>query len=116
MNTHRSRFAVVTGTALALVISGASIVSAQTDTTTPQQVPLQGSESIGGDQNGLTRRVTSSGQLTLVAAANALLHEGRDSSGNPTTRGPNGLIYRRDGVLVASVAQEGLVRIRKPQS
>jgi hypothetical protein len=45
------------------------------------------------DPSGLTRRVTSSGQLTIVAAANTLLHEGRDSSGTPTTRGPNGLIY-----------------------
>jgi hypothetical protein len=54
MNTPRKRFAVVTGTALALVISGASMVSAQTDTTTPQQVPLQGIESIGGDQDGMT--------------------------------------------------------------
>ena len=54
MNTPRKRFAVVTGTALALVLSGASIVSAQTDTTTPQQVPLQGIEGIGGDQDALT--------------------------------------------------------------
>lgn len=54
MNTHRTRFAVISGTALALVLSGASIVSAQTDTTTPQQVPLQGIESIGGDQDGFT--------------------------------------------------------------
>lgn len=59
MSTNRKRFAAVTGTALALVISGASIVSAQTDTTTPQQVPLQGEQSIGGgqgfdDQDGMT--------------------------------------------------------------
>jgi hypothetical protein len=54
MSTPRKRFAVVTGTALALVLSGASIVSAQTDTTTPQQVPLQGIEDIGGDQDALT--------------------------------------------------------------
>lgn len=54
MSTPRKRFAIVTGTALALVLSGASIVSAQTDTTTPQQVPLQGIEEIGGDQDALT--------------------------------------------------------------
>lgn len=59
MSTNRKRFAAVTGTALALVISGASIVSAQTDTTTPQQVPLQGEQNIGGgqgfgDQDGMT--------------------------------------------------------------
>jgi hypothetical protein len=54
MSTNRTRLAAVTGTALALVISGASIVSAQTDTTTPQQVPLQGVENISGDQDGLT--------------------------------------------------------------
>jgi streptogramin lyase len=45
------------------------------------------------DPSGLTRQVTSTGQLTIVSAANALLHEGTDPSGVMTTRGPNGLIY-----------------------
>jgi hypothetical protein len=45
------------------------------------------------DPAGLTRQVTSYGQLAIVAAGNALMHEGKDSSGAFTTRGPNGPIY-----------------------
>ena len=50
MNTDRKRLAVIAGSTLALVLSGASIVSAQTATTTqtPQQVQLNGGDMGGG--------------------------------------------------------------------